>query len=146
MEELQPVSDVQGPDVDDATEIRIIKEVELAAKCLIHGTQRITSQPRVLNLGYGRTVTDLGRTSCLLCGHSLYVTIELFETNWEKITVAQLQVLLRAALEAEYAANTPADDDEEEEEDTDTPAPEQPAPPPMDGQSEAPTFGDRPRF
>ncbi len=151
MTDVEPVGDVSGPDVDDKTEMRIIKEVEFAASCLVHGTEKITSQPRVLNLGYGRAVVDLGRTTCIPCGHSLYVTIGLFETNWEKISVPQLQVLLREALlgGSISMSDIPSDDDEEEED----LEPERPTPPanqssgtPTPGAPASPSLGDRPRF
>lgn len=146
MVEEGPVGDARGPDVDDETEIRIVTEVEFAARCLIHGTQKITSQPRVLNLGYGRAVVDLGRTTCLVCGHANWVTIELYDTNWDKATVAQLQRQLRLALAEQYGSAS-VEEEEEEEDPRELDQPEQPEPgqrdEQVDGQRAASPFGDR---
>lgn len=114
------------------------QEVDVEAKCLVHGSKYISMHPRIGNLGHGRAFIDLGQAHCRgpgCNGTSQWITLELVVTRWEKATAEQYRTALKHALEMEIgaamAAGPPLVEDEDEEEEVPVapvPRPGQPAP------------------
>lgn len=95
---------------------RLIREVEFEVRCLLHGKNNISFSPRPLNLGHGRLVVDLGRAICTgpTCnGSSVWLTVDLYETNFDTVPKDKWDKAMLAALQAEMGAAKPTDETEE---------------------------------
>jgi hypothetical protein len=95
---------------------RLIKEVEFVARCILHGANDIRFQPRPMNLGHGRMVIDLGQAICMKCGTSIWITIDVYDTKWDKATAEQVKSNIQRVLAEEMAALPPAEPEPDEEE------------------------------
>jgi hypothetical protein len=86
---------------EDNTPLRLVTEIEFVARCVLHGTDKISFQPRPMNLGHGRMVIDVGRAQCLACVSSVWLTIDLYETKWENVAAQLMRENMRRVLEEE---------------------------------------------
>lgn len=134
-----------GETIQKGDDFVLETEIEFQLRCLLHGTKDIRFQPRPLNLGHGRVTIDKGAAVCLgtgCNGSGIWLTIDLYVVNTEKIPKEKWDAAMRAVLVAEMGA---AKQDAVEEEVS------EPEPQPAIIQSpvqtravSGPTFGDRP--
>lgn len=103
--------------------LELVHEVDVEARCVLHGKNYISMHPRIMNLGHGRAVINMGQAHCRgpgCNGTSQWITLELVTTDWTNVTEDQFKNAMRHALETEMgvslAARPPVEEDEEEEE------------------------------
>lgn len=100
--------------------LELTHEVDVEARCVLHGKNHISMQPRILNLGHGRAVIAMGQAHCRgpgCNGTSQWITLDLVVTNWENVSEDQFKKAMRHALETEMgvAMGTPPPAEEDEE-------------------------------
>lgn len=107
-------------DNNEKPPFKMIREMEFVAHCLVHADKYISHQPRPLNLGHGRVAIDLGRAVCNgpgCHGTSNWLTIQVYETNWDKATHEQWKAAMQHALLTEMGQ---AKSDDTESDDTES--------------------------
>ena len=139
-------------------QVELVQELLFELKCMVHGKDHITFHPRLLNLGHGKSYVEVGKGTCLKCGTSHWITVDIYTTKFERVPMRQLQAVVLDDMRKEMSAQPQP---EREVPEVAEPQPEpsraepggaaRPAPPGSVGEVGAPAPGSgtlfsRPRF
>lgn len=107
--------------------IKLVQEVDVEARCVLHGKRGISMQPRILNLGHGRAVIDMGQAHCRgpgCNGTRQWITLDLVTTQWTNVSEQEFKASMKHALETEMGVAIEVAVEEPVEEEPEPPAPD----------------------
>lgn len=74
--------------------VELAQELLFELKCLVHGKDHISFHPQLLNLGHGKSYVEVGKGTCLKCGTSHWITVDIYTTKFERVLMRKLQAVV----------------------------------------------------